>query len=296
MGDRECFPARVPFGPGLARVHRDRDAQAGRARPPSPARTSSRSTTSASRPISRRARSSTSRCWSGFSSGSSRSGRSSAQSRMTPSATSRSTSRSTPSSASSATTATCSRSCARSLAGWSSRSGRMPLRPLRCSASTLPGVPEEFPVIHFRDALATVAARTWTSPTSARRTSARSASGHERARLGLPCGGGLPDGQATVLHPPAARSTTRAGVQQLRPAVPRAGAGHRAGNGFIARATTPPRWPGRGDGPGASYAAYLDAFRTGCRRMAGSRSGSSAGSAGWPAPTTSARSPSSRGT
>ena len=68
--------------------------------------TSSRSTTSAGRRTSPRARSSTSSSWSGSSSGSTRSGRCSAPSRTTRSGTWRSTSRSTSSSASSTTTAT----------------------------------------------------------------------------------------------------------------------------------------------------------------------------------------------
>ena len=60
----------------------------------------------------------------------------------------------------------------------------------------LPGVPEEFPVIHFRDALATVGAdpdEPDLSPAHERRAQRVGAS---RVRLGLPCGGGLSDGQA----------------------------------------------------------------------------------------------------
>ena len=48
--------------------------------------------------------------------------------------------------------------------------------------------------------------------------------GAGRARQRLPGRRGLPDGEAAVLHPPAARR--RAVVQQLRPALPRARAGH----------------------------------------------------------------------
>ena len=105
VGARRRQPARLPRAPSTPRLHRGPLPQARRVRRPRAAPTSSRSTTSAGRRTSPRARSSTSSSWSGSSSASTRSGRCSAPSRTTPCGTSRSTSRSTSSSASSRTTA-----------------------------------------------------------------------------------------------------------------------------------------------------------------------------------------------
>ena len=246
-------------------------------RRPSPAPTCSGSTTSAARPTSPRARSSTSSRWSASSSASTRSGRSSGPSRTTPSGTSPSTSRSTSSSASSATTATCWRCCARRSPGWSAAVRERGRRRRRAAggrrargAGGDPGAPLP------RGARARGRARR-TSPTSRPRTSGRSARGRARARQRLPRGRGLPDGQAAVLHPPAARRPAL--VQQLRPALPRPGAGHRRPAAAPARGL---RWR-----PSAPAARTRPPTRrtsrrsgTACRRTAGSRSGSSAGSAG----------------
>ena len=97
-----------------------------------------------------------------------------------------------------------------------------------------------------------------------------------RARLGLPLRHRLPDGEAAVLHPPGPGP---AGVlERLRPAVPRAGAGHR-------RAAAAPvrRLRGRARGARASRSSRTrptwTRSGTACRRTAGSRSG---WSGSWP--------------
>ena len=82
----------------------------------------------------------------------------------------------------------------------------------------LPQVPEEFPVIHFSDALRQGRRRPGRArPQPGARARAQRV-GQGGIRLGLPCGGGLPDGQAALLHAPAAGR--RAVEQQLRPALP----------------------------------------------------------------------------
>ena len=79
-----------------------------------------------------------------------------------------------------------------------------------CSAPRVPVVPDEIPVLHFRDALRARrrAGRRARPGPRARAGAGRLGAG--RARQRLPRRRGLPDGQAAVLHPPAAR-TTRAG-------------------------------------------------------------------------------------
>ena len=127
-------------------------------RRPSPGPMSSRSTTSADRPTSPRARSSTSSSWWASSSGSTRSVRCSARSRTTRCGTWRSTSRSTWSSASSTTTVTSSPCLRDVVAGMVSAVHEHAAPAVERTGADVPVVPEEIPVIHFRDALALVGA------------------------------------------------------------------------------------------------------------------------------------------
>ena len=204
LAARERVDARLPCG-ARARSSSPRSRpRSSSAPPPSRAPTSSPSTTSGGRPTSRRARSSTSRCSSGSSSGSSRSARSSAPSRTTPCATSRSTPRSTPSSASSATTATCWRSCARRSPAWSRRIREHAGDAAALLAVELPRVPEEFPVIHFSDALAKVGAdpdEPDLSPAHERALSEWAKAAYGSDFLAVE---GYPMAQAALLHAPAA--------------------------------------------------------------------------------------------
>ena len=128
-------------------------------------------------------------------------------------------------------------------------------------AVELPRVPEEFPVIHFRDALALVGADP-DEPDLAPRTSGRSASGRRRQHgsdfLAVE---GYPMAQAALLHPPAAGDDPRwsnsfdllfrglelvTGGQRLHRPV-----GLRGGDGAHGRPTR------------AVLAGYLDAFAHG---------------------------------
>ena len=103
--DRRRSGRRVPVDAGRAAVSSRSTHPRSSRRRPRAARTCSRWTTSAGRRTSRRARSSTSRSWSGRWSACTRWGRCSGPSRTTPRGILRRTSRSTPSSASSRTTA-----------------------------------------------------------------------------------------------------------------------------------------------------------------------------------------------
>ena len=148
------------------------------------------------------------------------------------------------------------------------------------TGADVPVVPEEIPVIHFRDALALVgSARGRAGPRARARAGARRL-GAGRARQRLRRGRGLPDGEAAVLHPPlAAVDGPAAGRQQLRPDLPRARAGH-------GRAAAAPavgvrrRDPRPRRGPGDLRVVPRRRSSTACRRTAGSRSAWSGGRAG----------------
>ena len=158
LGDGRGGAARVPHGAGRTGLHRDPDARRSSVRRPSPERTSSRWTTSAGRRTWPSRRSSTSRRWSGCSSGSSRSARCSVPSRTTRSGTSPSTSRWTPSSALSRTTATFSPYC-ESVAGMLAAGERAAPALVRLGVQ-LPEIRSRCRFIHFSEALAPVRTRT----------------------------------------------------------------------------------------------------------------------------------------
>ena len=94
------------------------------------------------------------------------------------------------------------------------RDGRRRARARRAGASSgsaldVPVVPEEIPVIHFREALALVGAPEDEPDLAPEHERALGRVGAGRARQRLPRRRGLPDGEAAVLHPPAARSDPR---------------------------------------------------------------------------------------
>ena len=173
--------------------------------------TSSRSTTSAGRRTSPRARSSTSSSWSASSSASTRSGRCSAPSRTTPCGTSRSTSRSTSSSASSSDHRDVLAVLRDVLAGMVAAIARARRRaPSSGSALDVPVVPEEIPVLHFREALALVGApadEPDLAPAHERALGAWALAEHGSDFVAVE---GYPMAKRPFYTPPAAR-TTRAG-------------------------------------------------------------------------------------
>ena len=166
-------------------------------------------------------------------------------------------------------------------------------RPSSWPASTCRWCRTRSRCIHFREALE-IAGAPADEPDLAPGARARARRvGAGRARQRLRGRRGLPDGEAAVLHPPAARRPPL--VEQLRPALPRAGAGHR-------RAAPAPAVGLRRGDPRAAARTRRRTRRTSrrsgtaCRRTAASRSGWSAGRAGSRAAPTCARSRSSRGT
>ena len=194
-----------------------------------------------------------------------------------------------------ATTGTCWRCCGRSSPGWSTRCTSTPAaRSSGCPSSDC--------------RRCRTRSRCSTSPRRSRWSARRAdepdlAPEHERA-LGewalaehgsdFVAVDGLPDAQAAVLHPPAARRT-RAG----RTASTCCSAGWSwspAGSGCTGTRTTSRR-SARAARTRPTYAAYLARRSgTGCRRTAASRSGWSAGWPGWSRRPTSARSRCSRAT
>ena len=201
------------------------------------ARTSSRSTTSAGRRTSPRARSSTSSRWSACSSGSTRSGRCSGPSRTTRCATWPSTSPSTPSSASSSDHRDVMAVLRDVVAGMVARDPRVRRRGGRADrrgraggAGGDPGHP-----LPRRAGAGRRAGRTEPDLAPEHERCARGV-GAGRARQRLRVRRGLPDGEAAVLHAPAARRPAL--VEQLRPALPRARAGHGRPAAAPARRTT----------------------------------------------------------
>ncbi len=158
---------------------------------------------------------------------------------------------------------------------------------------TVPEVPAEFPVIHFRDALDLAGAPPDEPDLAPAHEQALGRVGGPRARQRLPRRRGLPDAQAPVLHPPAARR--RALVEQLRPAVPWRGTGHRRPAAAPLR-RLPGRHPGPRRGPGRLRGLpRLFRARHAAARWVRDRPGTLDQPAD-PARKTSGRSPSSPGT
>ena len=135
----------------------------------------------------------------------------------------------------------------------------------------------EIPVIHFRDALALVGAPEDEPDLAPEHERALGAWAPGRARQRLRRGRGLPDGEAALLHPPLAGRPAL--VQQLRPDLPRARAGHGRAAAAPARRPTTPR-SGRAARTRRRTRRTSRRSGTACRRTAGSRSGWSGGRAG----------------
>ena len=247
-------------------------------RRPRAAPTSSRSTTSAARRTSPRARSSTSRCWSACSSASTRSGRSSAPSRTTPS---------------------------RHLAEYVSLDAELGFIEDHCDVmrvlrEAIAGMVEACTSAPRPRSSCSASSCPWCRRRSRWSTSRTPACRRRRARLPgrraarsasehgsrLPLRHGLPDGQAAVLHPP--RPGPARVLELVRPALPRARAGHRRPAAAPVRGLPRARWRRAAITPSPTRATSRRSG-TACRRTAASRSGSSAGSPGSPARRTSAR-------
>src|SRR5436190_6501398 len=130
---------------------------------------------------------------------------------------------------------------------------------------TVPEVPAEIPVVHFREALIIAGAPPDEPDLAPGARAGRRPVGRRDARQRLHRRRGLPDEQAALLHPPAARRRTL--VEQLRPALPRPG----TGDGRPAPAPAPGLpgghpCPGRGPGrlrglPGSLRARHASARR-----------------------------------
>ena len=199
--------ARLPRHPRRGRVHRDPDAEVRGVGDRVAAPTSSRSTTSAGRRTSRRARSSTSSRWSASSSGSTRSARCSGPSRTTPCGTSPSTSPSTSSSASSSDHRDVLAVLRDVIAGMVAGGARARRGGGRADRRGRPGGARRDPGAPLpRRAGAGRRARGRARPRAGARARARRV-GAGRARQRLRRGRGLPDGQAALLHPSRSRTT-----------------------------------------------------------------------------------------
>ncbi len=158
-----------------------------------------------------------------------------------------------------------SRCCARSLAGMVGRGRASTPAPRSTgSASTLPAVPAEIPVVHFRDA-----PPPGSGPTRA--TSRTSRPEHERALGGVgparstaaTCSPSRATRCASGRSTPTRSRTTPRSEQQLRPALPRRSSWSPAGSACTATATTSAALEARGESTRRRYAAYLEAFAHG---------------------------------
>ena len=189
----------------------------------------------------------------------------------------RSTSRWTPSSASSRTTATCC-GCSRDvLAGMVAAIHEHAGPAVELSGAEIPVVPEEIPVIHFRDALKRVGAPADEPDLAPEHERALGAWAREEHGSDFVAVEGYPMAKRPFYTHAAARRPPL--VEQLRPALPRAGTGHRR------PAPAPrPRRTARRSAPAARTRRRTRRTcrpsSTACRRTAGSRSGSSAGPGG----------------
>ena len=235
-------------------------------------------------------RSSTSRCWSGSSSGSTRSGRCSGPSRTTRCATSRSTSRSTSSSASSRdhrdVIAVLRDVVAGMVAG-----GRTSTPPSAVAllGVDVPEVPEELPVAALpRGARDRRRARRRARPRPGARAGAR------RVGAGASTAATSSSSRATrrpsrrVLQPPRPRGPAL--VPLVRPDLPRASSWSAARSGCTGYERLRRGARARGASPTSRTRRTSRRSGTACRRTAASRSGSSAGWRGSSGRRTSARS------
>ena len=154
------------------------------------------------------------------------------------------------------------RACATSSRAWWRRSTRVPARRSSDWASRCPVVPDEIPVLHFRDALAIVGAPADEPDLApgARARARRVGAGRARQRLRR---------RSRATRRRSGRSTatptrpTPRWSQLLRPDLPGAGAGHAAPSGCTGTSTTTPRPCAEREVPGSPYASYLEAFRHG---------------------------------
>ena len=254
-------PARLPRRRSTAATSPRCTAPSWSPRPPRAARTCSRSTTSAGRPTSRSRRSSTSRCWSGCSSGSTRSGRCSGPSRTTRCGTSRSTSRSTSSSASSRDHRDVV-AVLRDVVAGHGRGGPRARRRGRvgCSASTCPSCPRSCRSLHFREALEIAGAPADEPDLAPAHERAVGAWAQREHGSDLVVVEGYPTAnRAFYSHP---RPGGPALVALVRPALPRGRAGQRgAAAAPVRRLRRDAR--GRAGYDPEPYASYVDAFRYG---------------------------------
>ena len=198
-------PARLPRHPRRGRLHRDLPPPSWSSRPPRAAPTCSRSTTSAGRRTSRRARSSTSRCWSGCSSASTRSA---PVFRAEPHDTVRHLAEYVSLDVELGfiedhrEVIACLRDV---VAGMVAAVHEHAAPAVERLGIDVPVVPEEIPLLHFRDALRIAGAPDRRArPRPGARARARRV-GEGRARQRLRGRRGLPDGQPGVLQPPRPR-------------------------------------------------------------------------------------------